>query len=84
MEAEIAQLKLELKSAGKDIGSMKLDAADNRALRSDLTPNEQIALQKEMAQLDRMLKGYMEENKKHSKFIAIQKDLEEKLKGAAA
>ena len=44
LEAEIAQLKLELKSAGKDIGSMKLDAGENRAIRSDLTPNEQIAL----------------------------------------
>lgn len=31
-----------------------------------------------------MLNGYMEENKKYTKAIAVQKDLEEKLKGAAA
>lgn len=85
MEAEIAQLKAELQSTGRDVKSMKVETnGENRVIRTDLSANEQIALQREMAQLDRMLTGYMEENKKYTKAITMQKDLEERLKLAAS
>lgn len=43
---------------------MKVEAGDKRAIRTDLTPEEQIRIQKENAQLDRIIDGLMEENKK--------------------
>ena len=72
LENEVEMLRLELEEARKTGGAGNIadKAAANAELRSfrkDLSGDEQIQLQRELVQLDKILQGYQEENMKSVK-----------------
>ena len=86
LENEVEMLKLELEEArkvgGGGSGADKAGArAELRSFRKDLSPEEQIQMQRELAQLDKILGGYQEEN---AKSVKVQRELEQKLKQLTA
>lgn len=71
-------LRLELeevrKTGGGVSGMDKASAnAELRSFRKDLSGDEQIQLQRELVQLDKILKGYQEENVKS---VKVQREVE--------
>lgn len=78
LENEVETLKMELNQGTNNVKSstaLRQDRpdVDVRNIKKDLTSDEQIQIQKELAQMDKILKGYMDEN---SKAVARTRELE--------
>jgi hypothetical protein len=80
LENEVELLKMQLKQSG---GEQSVDNKniDLRDFKKQLSPDEQVQLQRELQQLDIIIKGYMDENAKAMRKV---RDVEHRIKVEAA